>query len=411
MTTTKLTDFKTKAEIAKIKKEGDKIIKAGNIMEYILKTANIFHYGDNSIFRLGILSAIQHSINDYNRGIYINITGTAGKGKTDTLEVLQGLMPDDWVYKTSISPKALYYADEKNKISKANIIFSDDINFNSEDLIETLKKITSKYSSPSSHITIVDKKIQEMNIRSKYGFWFTSVGSLDDSQLASRFINVAINENIDRDQIVANIIGKNISTRTSSMDKFFNVNVCKYIFKTICENQQGVLIPYQPIIRFRDPKDSRLVASFYSILVAVTFLNKFSREIKNDSIISQIEDFEMTVKIIKPQYKNNTSKLSDPELKILKIIDEAKKPITQSEIQKIAKRSAGIISRNLTNILEHVPNVSVEQKAYGNKYYFMTSISEIDMNKFVPNDKLADIYLDLDKYDNAIDGFWRNRGE
>ena len=413
MTTHKLTDFKSEAQIAKIKKDGDEIIKSGKIMDHMLKTAGIFHYGNKNILQLGILSGIQHAIKDYYRGIYINITGSAGKGKTDALEVLSGLMPDKWVCKTSISPKVLYYAgdDEKAAINKANIIFSDDIELESIELVETLKKMCSKYSERTGHFTLVEKKPREMFIRAKYSFWFTSVASLGRDQLSSRFINVGINESPDRDQMVANLIGKNIANRTSPMDQFHQVSVCKYIFENICAENYGILIPYQSIIRFNNPSDSRLIASFYSILQCITYLNRFNREIKQESVISEVDDFAQTISVLVPLYKTNKSKLSNSELKILKIIENAKEPITQAEIQKIAKKSAGTISKNISNLLEMVSNLSVEQKAYGVKHYFMTSISEIDMNEYMPDDKLSDIYLDLSKYDDAIDGFWRSRGE
>ena len=87
-----------------VEKKANEILINDNVIDYIVKVANIIHKSDQNLFKIAILSTIQHAVSNYDYGLYINIVGSAGKGKSHGLNTLTKLLPDDWVL-----PFDLYY--------------------------------------------------------------------------------------------------------------------------------------------------------------------------------------------------------------------------------------------------------------------------------------------------------------
>lgn len=395
-----------------------------NPLDYITKVASIFHRSDTNIFRLATLSTLQHAIKNYERGIYINVTGSPGKGKSDSLDVMAHLLPEDWTLKSSITAKSLFYMGSSGQLEDVKIVYSDDIHF-SEDLIETLKKATSRFSEEINHTTLVKQTPMTLTIPARLTWWFTSVDSLPDDQLASRFINVSVDESEDTDQDVARLMTQYAFESQVDIDNFESVKVCQRMFEILCSVPKGVIAPYHQAIGYYDPQDRRVVASFISILKSVTFMNQLNREkTENGYIISEIEDFKQAIHLFSCFYKTHRTKLSKPELEVFNIIaDILKNPlhdgVSIDMIQKRFKRSESRISQILNILLKKAPNLTCEQRSVTvklpdgstrsvpKKYYYFTSQQESDMNDMMPKGFLADIYIDVNKVDSAIDSFWR----
>ena len=402
----------------KINKEANRILLEEDILDYVVKVAHIQHRSDDDLFKIAILSLIQHSIKDYDYGLYLNIVGSAGKGKSHSLNVLSKIVPDDWVYKTSITPKSLYQASDAGMLDSVKIIFSDDINFINVDLIETLKKATSEFDSSIMHMTLVHNEPKYFTIKSGISYWFTSVASIPDSQLSSRFINISVDESQKTDDDVMKMMTKNALGIKRNYNRLESMQICKCIFDKICSNKIDIVAPFAEAIGYNDVNDRRLIQSFLSTFKCVVFLNRFKRQIINDQIIADIDDFNQAVSIFSKVYDTHKSKLSKPELKIRDIIIKAGKISTQ-DIQKSIKLSDSILSANLVSLLEKVPNLSVvrenvrginkagEEITKSLKFYIITSATKIDNNQYMPKGKLADIYIRPDIYNDVVDDFWR----
>lgn len=400
----------------KVNIEADRILNEENILEYIVRVAQISHKSDEDLFKIGILSCIQHSIENYDYGLYLNIVGSAGKGKSHALNTLTKLLPDNWIYKTSITPKSLYQASDGGQLDNVKIIFSDDIKFTNEDLIETLKKATSEFDSEINHMTLVNNTPKYFKIKKGLSYWFSSVSSIPDAQLSSRFINISVDETEKTDNDVMSMMTKNALGFKRDRNKSFQIEVCKCMFDKICLNKYDIVAPFGEAIGYIDVKDRRLIQSFLSTFKCIVFLNRFSRKIMNNQIISEIEDFHKAVEIFKSVYDTHKSKLSKPEIEIRDIIIKNEK-ISTPEIQKIVKQPNGILSINLTSLLEKVPNLSVVRETVKGinkngeeihkslKFYMITSISKIDTNQYMPKNKLSDIFMKFDIYDDVVDNF------
>ena len=397
-------------------------------LNYIVKTAGIFHKSDENIFRLATLSALQHAINGYDRGIYMNVSGSPGKGKSDALDVMANLLPKDWTRKSSVSAKSLFYMGSDGQLEGVKIIYSDDIHF-SEDLIETLKKSTSKFSEEINHTTLIRQNPVTLTIPPRLTWWFTSVDSLPDDQLSSRFINVSVDESKHTDQEAARLMTKYAFESQIDIDNFDAVKICRRMFKILCAVHKGVIAPYHQAISYYDPEDRRLVGSFISILKSVTFMNQFNREkTKNGFIISEVKDFKQSINLFSYFYETHKTKLSKPELEVFNIINnELKNPecdgVSTDMIQKKFRRSYARISQILTILLEKIPNLTWEQRSttvklpdgtarsVPKKYYYLTSRRKYNPNSAMPEGTLADIYIDVNKIDDVTDAFWRTNEE
>ena len=402
----------------KVDNKANEVILHENILDYIVKVAQIDHKSDEDLFKIAILSVIQHSIESYNYGLYLNIVGSAGKGKSHALNVLTKLMPDNWVYKTSITPKSLFQASDAGRLDEVKIIFSDDISFENIELIETLKKATSEFDSKIQHMTLVNNKPQYFEIKPGLSYWFTSVASIPDSQLSSRFINISVDETEKTDIDVMKMMTKNALGIKRDRNVLFSIQVCQCIFDKICLTKVDVVAPFAQAIGYSDVNDRRLIQSFLSTFKCVVFINRFKRKIINGQIIAEMQDFNEAIDIFSRVYETHKAKLSIPELKVFNLIKESNSMTVNDIIAKM-NYSAGRIRGAIESLMEKTTlsreKISIRDDAgasgkEGNKtsyHYFIPNKDKVDMNKYMPAGKLADIFMRSDIVDDVIDSFWR----
>lgn len=402
----------------KVNAAADKILLGDNIINYIVDVANINHKSDRDLFKIAILSAIQHSVENYNYGLYLNIVGSAGKGKSHSLNVLTKLMPEDWVYKTSITPKSLYQASDAGRLDQVKIIFSDDISFENMELIETLKKATSEFDTKIMHMTLVNNKPQYFEIKPGLSYWFTSVASIPDSQLSSRFINISVDETEKTDVDVMKMMTKNALGIKRDRNALFSTQVCQCIFDKICNTKVDIVAPFGEAIGYSDVNDRRLIQSFLSTFKCVVFINRFKRKIINDQIIAEMKDFNEAIEIFSKVYETHKAKLSIPELKVFNLIKESESMTVNDIIAKMnysASRIRGAIESLMEKTTLSREKISVRDDMgasgkEGNKtsyFYFIPNKDKVDMNKYMPKGKLADIYMRSNIVDDVVDSFWR----
>ena len=402
----------------KINDAANKVLLGNNIIKYIVDVANINHKSDQDLFRIAILSCIQHSVEDYNYGLYLNIVGSAGKGKSHALNVLTKLLPDDWIYKTSITPKSLYQASDAGRLDQVKIIFSDDISFENIELIETLKKATSEFDSKIQHMTLVNNNPQYFEIKPGLSYWFTSVASIPDSQLSSRFINISVDETEKTDIDVMKMMTKNALGIKRDHNILFSTQVCQCIFDKICSTKVDIVAPFGQAIGYSDVNDRRLIQSFLSTFKCIVFINRFKRKIINDQIIAEMEDFNEAIDIFSKVYETHKAKLSIPELKIFNLIKESDSMTVNDIIAKM-NYSDGRIRGAIESLMEKTTlsrekistrdDTGVSGKE-GNKtsyHYFIPNKEKIDMNKYMPAGKLADIFMRNNIVEDVMDDFWR----
>jgi hypothetical protein len=176
--------------------------------------------------------------------------------------------------------------------------------------------------------------------------------------------------------------------------------------------------PFGQAIGYSDVNDRRLIQSFLSTFKCVVFINRFKRKIINDQIIAEMEDFNEAISIFSKVYETHKAKLSIPELLVLNLVRNHSH-CTINDLIKKTSYSDGRIRGAIESLMEKTTlsreKVSIRDDAgvsgkAGNKtsyHYFIPNKNKIDMNKYMPKDKLADIFMILNIVDDVVDNFWR----
>ena len=164
--------------------------------------------------------------------------------------------------------------------------------------------------------------------------------------------------------------------------------------------------------------DRRLIQSFLSTFKCIVFINRFKRKIINDQIIAEMEDFNEAIDIFSKVYETHKAKLSIPELKIFNLIKESDSMTVNDIIAKM-NYSDGRIRGAIESLMEKTTlsrekistrdDTGVSGKE-GNKtsyHYFIPNKEKIDMNKYMPAGKLADIFMRNNIVEDVMDDFWR----
>ena len=180
-----------------IREQAYKILKECDPLEFVLDTWNLRHVGDRNIGENCLCSvASTYIINT--RGLHVKPSGESGKGKSDAVEAVLILLPEHKYISGSMSSKSLYYHPA---LKQGTIVYSDDAHF-TEDTIATLKQSTSDFQAPSKHRTVVNQEYAEYDIPERCAYWFSTVDSIPDDQLANRFINGDVDGSEEQDRKV-----------------------------------------------------------------------------------------------------------------------------------------------------------------------------------------------------------------
>jgi len=309
-----------------IREQAYKILKECDPLEFVLDTWNLRHVGDRNIGENCLCSvASTYIINT--RGLHVKSSGESGKGKSDAVEAVLILLPEHKYISGSMSSKSLYYHPA---LKPGTIVYSDDAHF-TEDTIATLKQSTSDFQAPSKHRTVVNQEYAEYDIPERCAYWFSTVDSIPDDQLANRFINGDVDGSEEQDRKVYEHIKESELALNLPLDD--DVLICRCIFDILGKELYKIKIPYIKAIEWTNIENRRNFPKFLDILRSVTFFNIMQRKNINGYYFSDIEDFDTALGIYKGTSKNNATNLSDLEIKVLKYI-EKNSQVTLKDLMK-----------------------------------------------------------------------------
>ena len=97
----------------------------------------------------------------------------------------------------SMSSKALFYDPN---LKQGTITYTDDAQF-SPDVVAMIKQATSDFQAETKHRTVnADRKFEEFIIPPRHTFWISSVDSIQDEQLATRFYFGQVDESPEQEK-------------------------------------------------------------------------------------------------------------------------------------------------------------------------------------------------------------------
>lgn len=318
----------------------NEILDNGDPFLYIRKTWNRRHVGDNNIGEHLLCSIAGTVIPNTRLGLHMKPSGATGTGKSDAMDDMLDLLPEYKYITGSLSSKVLFY-DESLK--KGTIVYSDDAKIEG-DIIETLRAITSHYQKEAIHRTLnSDLVVKVRRIPPRVTLWMSSVNSIPDEQLQTRFCIGDTDESTDQDEKVNNY-QKSRATRIYSADPDDDTLTCRCIFDTIFQNECAVYAPLVDAIVWNDNAHRRNFDKFQDMLSSITLYNFRNRDKVYGGIVSTLADYDRALEVYSGTAANNACNLNGKEMGIMKVIQQSPgRIITFTEIQE----KTGIKETNL----------------------------------------------------------------
>ena len=296
----------------------NEILDNGDPFEYICDTWNERHVGDRDLGKMLACSVASTQVLNLAVGIHEKPSGDTESGKSDACTKMGALCPP-WKFRsTTFSPKVLYYMPN---LLPGTIIYTDDVDLEKPDVLSTVKKVTGEFEDPTVSDTIIDGKAVTMMIPPRINFWMSSVDTIGDKQLGTRFVYSNTEGGLEHDQEVnhkqrGKALGKPLE------DDNEKILICQCMFEYICAQLHYVFSPYLFASTWSAESDKRNLEKFISVLFAVTVFKYRQRETLHDCLVGTLEDWERAISIYSPVAQNNSCLLSDEEILILYSIYE-----------------------------------------------------------------------------------------
>ena len=301
-----------------IKKIANHTLDHGDPFTYICDTWNERHVGDRNLGEMLACSVTTTHVLNLSVGINEKPSGDTESGKSSACLEMGNLCPG-WKFRsTTFSPKVLYYMKD---LLPGTIIYTDDIDFAAPGVVPTVKKVTGEFETPTVSDTIVDGDAITLRILERINFWMSSVDTITDEQLGTRFVYSNTEGGTEHDREV------NHKQRGKALGKPMEDDneralVCRCMFEYICDQLYYVFSPYLFASTWNNESEKRNLEKFTSVLFALTVFNYRQRETLHDSLVSTVDDWERAISVYAPVAKNNSCLLSDEEILILYSLHE-----------------------------------------------------------------------------------------
>ncbi|MCO5381776.1 MAG: hypothetical protein NHB15_06555 [Methanosarcina barkeri] len=251
-------------------------------------------------------------------GIHEKPSGDSESGKSHACLSMGKLCPT-WKFRsTTFSPKVLYYM---NDLMPGTILYTDDVDLSDKGVISTIKKVTADFEEQTLMDTVIDGKPAKMSIPERINFWLSSVDTIDDVQLGTRFIFSNTEGGADHDHEV-NHKQKGRCLGTIPEERNESVLICKCMLEYVCSDLYNVFSAYGFVSTWSEESKKRNQEKFLDVLLSVTAFNYRQRETVNGNLIGTLEDWKRAVSIYSHVAQNNSCMLTDEEIIILYTIHD-----------------------------------------------------------------------------------------
>jgi hypothetical protein len=290
------------------------ILENGDAFDFIRTVWNCLHMGDKNIGENLLCSIGCTQVLNAKLGAHQKPSGKSGTGKSDAFIQMLLLLPSNKYITGSMSSKALFY-DPDFQVPGV-ITYSDDATFSSE-VVAMIKQATSNFQDETVHRTVNgDRKFESHTIPPRTTFWLSSVDSIEDEQLATRFFFGQVDESKVQDKRVNTNQKKRMLSYVPADDDL-DVLTCRCIFDEIFKKTYAVAAPYIDAVTWNDQEHRRNYDKFLDILSGITVFNFKQRDTIDGMLVSTVNDCTRAINIYSGTAKSNALCLNDDEQKIL----------------------------------------------------------------------------------------------
>jgi hypothetical protein len=308
------------------------ILNNGDAFDFILGIWNRFHVGDTNIGE-NLLSSIGCTqVINAKLGAHQKPSGGSGKGKSDAFQNMIHLLPAHKCIVGSMSSKALFYDPN---LKPGAITYTDDAQF-APDVVGMMKQATSDFQAETKHRTVnADRKFEEFCISPRVTFWLSSVDSIQDEQLATRFYFGQVDESPEQDERVYEKQKERMKLSADS-EKNPDILTCRCIFEIMFQNVYNVAAPYIDAISWNDKEHRLNHDKFLDLLAGITVYHFRQRDTINDMLVSTLDDYDRSIRIYNGTAKSNALCLNEDEQMILWALASGQE-LTSKELYTKAK--------------------------------------------------------------------------
>lgn len=286
------------------------------------------------------------------------VQGSSGSGKTHIISRIADLMPQEDVLRfTRITESSLYNWGEFDLFQK--IIIIEDLDGLKEDALYALREFISNQVLRSS-VTIKDKKGNNKSSHKIVKGQFSSLSATTKGETyednMSRSFLLAVDESKEQTQRIIQYQNRRNAGEVSSEEQQKAIGFIQKLVRNL--KYYEVINPYATKLNLPDKvhKIRRLNEMYQAVIKQVTFLNQYQREVKNNNLITDIEDIEQATEVLFESIVLKVDEL-DGSLrqffeKLKKFIKSPEKDFIQREIRQEFNLSKTQLQRYINTLLE-----------------------------------------------------------
>jgi hypothetical protein len=198
-----------------------------------------------------------------------------------------------------------------------------------------MKQATSDFQAETKHRTVnADRKFEEFCIPPRVTFWLSSVDSIQDEQLATRFYFGQVDESPEQDERVYEKQKERMKL-SADAEKNPDILTCRCIFEIMFQNVYNVAAPYNDAISWNDKEHRRNHDKFLDLLAGITVYNSRQRDTINGMLVSTLDDYDRAIQIYNGTAKSNALCLNDDEQTILRGLSSGQESTSKDLYAKI----------------------------------------------------------------------------
>jgi len=245
-----------------------KVLKTGNPLDFLLDGFRFNHAGHEENAR-AIIYAYCAQSSGTSKGIQPEVTGSKGSGKSHSISSTLFLMPPEYIWESSFSPKFLYY---KPPLQGCIIYIDERL---SDELVNLVKKIMSNFQRETRYGTIIERKTVDLVIPKRIVVMGSTVNGAGDDQYNDRTVQVGILNTLADDEKYYEFESQRRSEGRPEFQLNDHIKTCRAMLRYIRGREFIVTIPR---IKFAYLHDKRLINILFDFVEASAILNYMQRE-------------------------------------------------------------------------------------------------------------------------------------
>ena len=299
------------------------LINNNLLLDNIIRTVSYVQEGNNDFKRSLILIPTTAYVKEPQQTM---LDGKRGAGKTSLiLEIAKNLPDKDIFHYQSFSAKTIFYDKDKFNPDGVNILILDDVDFNNEEKVASLKILTDNTKRVKTLHTVINQKAVEFKLTGKFLCILTYAKEIPDEELANRLHNSSLIVADDEKGAIKNKIKTNTVTDiidNAAVMKMREYNKCA--FQYLSERKMKI---FNLFTLFLDVSSlgNRDIPDLISTIIANSFYNysNLKSVTINDKelLIGSFKEVEDNLKVWEDD-EYQSEKLSSREKECLKILPE-----------------------------------------------------------------------------------------